>query len=124
MSYGLTYQIKYPVSSLNSRDNGKIVVCNIIDTTSYGPLVDEYIVDMDTLNGKLYLGLKSSSQGYFIVETDGTNFTTIISNTGSWALNSLKSFKKTKCQLKLEQECQILEKIKHLGIKVLRLLKK
>lgn len=82
-------------------DNGKLLKSNdgltfTVITNYETNYTNKYVVDMDTLNNKLYLGLKSSGQGYDIIETaDGNNFTTIINNTYSWAINSLKNYKKT-----------------------------
>lgn len=82
-------------------DNGKLLKSN--DGLTYTVIsnyetnyTNQYIADMDTLSNKLYMGLKSSGQGYDIIETsDGNNFTTIINNTNSFAIRSLKNYRKT-----------------------------
>jgi hypothetical protein len=87
------------VAGYTSPDNGKLlkssdgitftVVTNYETNFPY-----KAIVDVDVLNNKLYLGIRSfASPGFEVLETpDGTNFTGVVNNSGSYALNSLKTY--------------------------------
>jgi hypothetical protein len=87
------------VAGYTAPDNGKLlkssdgitftVVTNYETNFPY-----KAIVDVDVLNNKLYLGIRSyASSGFEVLETpDGTNFTSVVNNSGAYALNSLKTY--------------------------------
>jgi hypothetical protein len=90
--YVAGYSYPYDGQLLKSNDGITFTV-----ETSYSTNYQyEYIVDADVMNNKLYFGTFSGNPGYKIVETpDGTNFTTLVSNTDPRGFASLECFDNT-----------------------------